>query len=108
MHLKRAVLSILVALFLFPALSALGQDARTFPESRRARVAEMIGHSTVGSATGGWKVVLRFEDDLQPDGMTLWVNKRRYDRTKTGDLFVAHYRPNGTMINIFGPINEGD
>lgn len=82
-------------------------DSEVFPSQRKARVSNMIDakHSV---SKGGHKIVLTFEDDLEPETFTIWADQTLFDKVVTGDLFIFHYRPDGTVIKYYGPVKEDE
>lgn len=82
----------------------LPPDVQDYPEKRYARVASMRSAVSVG----GHRLILGFEDDLEPKTFTLWVDQKMFDKVVTGDLFIFHYRPDGTVIKYYGPVKEDE
>ena len=98
----------LVALFAVLALPAATATPEDEPlTERRARVANMIGAGALETSNGGLRIVLAFDDNNPgPAQLMLWVDKRLFDRTNTGDLFIVRYRADGSMVDFIGPIRE--
>ena len=106
-----ALLLATATLLALPVATAVPQDMDAddvFPDTRRARVSSMMSTngSPIGVKNGGYRVHLSFEDNLDPAEMVLWVDEKQWQRTATGDLFIARYRPDGTLIDVVGPIRE--
>lgn len=102
-HLRLLALVALFTVLVLPTATATSQDNLV---ERRARVADMIGAGSIESSNGGLRIILAFEDSPGPARLMLWVDKRLFDRTNTGDLFLVRYRADGTMVDFVGPIRE--
>lgn len=105
-----AALALALVLGLFTAMRGChAQDIQVYPATRSARVSKMVEPLRDGQMIGpGYRIVLAFEDSLEPQRFTLTVSKSLFDRTLVGDLFVCYYEPDGDFIKFQGPIKENN